>query len=221
MRKADPDLHRRRTHEIIEAATGCFLAQGFHQTSMADLAAAAGVSMGLLYRYFANKDALIIAAAKQDRDAMLLDLGRLGEASDAAMALRHFARDQVRQAAIPGYMPLLCEVLAESCRNPAIADLVAADDQALRDGLVAALARLQARGRIRPDRDLAGFAGLYLSLIDGMTSRAHIDPAFDPDRTLDLFMPVMEGLAGLAHDTPPTSINRGSEQLPPTPHRPV
>lgn len=196
MRKADPDLHRRRTAEIIEAAIGCFLAQGFHQTSMADIAGAAGVSMGLLYRYFANKDALIIAAAKQDRDAMLLDLDQLGNAADAPMALRQFARDQVRQAAIPGYMSLLCEVLAESCRNPAIAAMVAADDQGLRDGLRTALVRLQVRGLIRPDMDLAGFAGLYLSLIDGMTSRAHIDPAFDPDRTLDLFMPVIEGLAG-------------------------
>ena len=51
-----------RADEICRAAVGVFAAQGFRKTSMADLAAAAGVSRPALYQYFDNRSDLFRAA---------------------------------------------------------------------------------------------------------------------------------------------------------------
>jgi AcrR family transcriptional regulator len=48
---------------IMAAARRCFARQGFHQTSMPDIAAEAGVSVGAPYRYFASKEEIILEIA--------------------------------------------------------------------------------------------------------------------------------------------------------------
>src|ERR1700745_4113492 len=61
----DSSLDRRA--QILEAAMVCFAKQGFHQTSMHDISAEAGISVGLIYRYFANKEAVISAMADRHK----------------------------------------------------------------------------------------------------------------------------------------------------------
>lgn len=48
---------------IVAAARRCFSLDGFHQTSMPDIAAAAGLSTGAAYRYFASKEEIILLIA--------------------------------------------------------------------------------------------------------------------------------------------------------------
>ena len=76
----DPALDRRS--QILDAALVCFAKHGFHQASMHDISAEAGISVGLIYRYFENKEAVIAA--------IYLD-GGLEPAS--AFVLRTFAQD--------------------------------------------------------------------------------------------------------------------------------
>ena len=45
----------RRT-QIIDAAMVFLANRGFHQASMHDISTEAGISVGLIYRYFANKE---------------------------------------------------------------------------------------------------------------------------------------------------------------------
>ncbi len=61
----DPALERRE--QILRAAMICFAKRGFHQTSMHDISAEAGISVGLIYRYFENKDAVISAMADEHK----------------------------------------------------------------------------------------------------------------------------------------------------------
>ena len=44
---------------ILDAALRVFAAKGYHGTAVPDVADAAGVGTGTLYRYFANKQALV------------------------------------------------------------------------------------------------------------------------------------------------------------------
>src|SRR5262245_22704102 len=44
---------------ILDAALGTFAARGYHGTSVPEVAEAAGVGVGTLYRYFADKNALV------------------------------------------------------------------------------------------------------------------------------------------------------------------
>jgi AcrR family transcriptional regulator len=54
-----------RRQEIIDAARGLFEAGGIQKTSMAEIAERVGVAKGLVYYYFASKDALVQAIVEQ------------------------------------------------------------------------------------------------------------------------------------------------------------
>ena len=56
-----------RRDEILAAAQRCFVRSGFHQTSMQEICAEAGMSPGNLYRYFPSKESLIAGIAERDR----------------------------------------------------------------------------------------------------------------------------------------------------------
>jgi AcrR family transcriptional regulator len=66
-RLADPELAERRRRQIMDAAVGCFRRRGFHQATMAEICAEAGVSAGALYRYFSSKADIIGAIAEDKR----------------------------------------------------------------------------------------------------------------------------------------------------------
>jgi AcrR family transcriptional regulator len=74
---------------ILDAALVAFAARGYHGTAVPEVADAAGVGTGTLYRYFANKEALVNEvyrdAKHRLRAALLvgspdLDVSRLGTA---------------------------------------------------------------------------------------------------------------------------------------------
>ena len=56
-----------RPAQILNAAILCFAKSGFHQTTMHDISAQAGISVGLIYRYFDNKEAVISAMADRHK----------------------------------------------------------------------------------------------------------------------------------------------------------
>jgi TetR/AcrR family transcriptional regulator, repressor for uid operon len=95
MRKADTDLHERRRGEILAAAETCFVAKGFHQTSMQDIAGASGLSMGLLYRYFDSKSAIIRAFSALDRDGMIAGIAALATAPDFIAGLTKLFKQEL------------------------------------------------------------------------------------------------------------------------------
>ncbi len=64
-----------RKREILEAAACAFREQGFHRAGMRDIAAALGMTVGNLYYYFENKQALL-AFCQEDTVARLLALVR-------------------------------------------------------------------------------------------------------------------------------------------------
>lgn len=66
-----PKFQRRpdaRPAEILDAALKLFAEKGFAATTMAELAAMAGVTAGTIYRYFPSKDALIDAVVDRHLD---------------------------------------------------------------------------------------------------------------------------------------------------------
>lgn len=56
---------KKRYDAIIETATKLFSENGFTTTSTNEIAAAAGISIGSLYQYFDNKEAIIMGVSEQ------------------------------------------------------------------------------------------------------------------------------------------------------------
>jgi TetR/AcrR family transcriptional repressor of uid operon len=192
MRKSDPDLHRRRADQISQAAGEVFLVRGFHRTSMADIAREAGVSMGLLYRYFENKEAIIAAVAALDRRDDLERLRGMGTAADVTLALTALISEAVKRSADSRYVALLAEITAESCRNPAIAGLLRDDHIQNRDALAEALGALQMAGRIRPEQDPQALAVWFLTVLDGLSLTMTLMPDTDLAAILRSLTDVLE-----------------------------
>lgn len=74
MPRLTPERREARRAEILAAARRCFSRDGFHQTSMPDIADEAGLSAGAAYRYFSSKEDIIIEIAGQAFAAMFAPL---------------------------------------------------------------------------------------------------------------------------------------------------
>jgi AcrR family transcriptional regulator len=92
---------RRTVARILDAAAHIFHEQGYSGATTNDIADEAGVSIGSLYQYFPNKDALLLALAHQHIEsaaAGLTDLlGQRGTEHDYALIVRevvHFLVDE-------------------------------------------------------------------------------------------------------------------------------
>jgi AcrR family transcriptional regulator len=64
MAKLTEQRIRDRRQAILDAATTLFAQRGFSDTSMADIVEASGVATGTVYRYFDNKDAVVMAVSE-------------------------------------------------------------------------------------------------------------------------------------------------------------
>ncbi len=60
-----------RRQQILESAIRCICRQGYHQTTMDDIASEAELSKGALYWYFKSKDEILVAMCKQQCDEHL------------------------------------------------------------------------------------------------------------------------------------------------------
>lgn len=71
-------LSESRRHQILEAALRVWMRQGFHGSSVEELAREAGLAKGTLYLYFPTKDAILDAIVR--RYSLLPDAVELAEA---------------------------------------------------------------------------------------------------------------------------------------------
>ena len=55
----NPDLLRRKRSELAEVAFDLFVDRGFHRTSVREIAAAAGLSVGAVFTYFTDKEEIL------------------------------------------------------------------------------------------------------------------------------------------------------------------
>ncbi|MFA7386416.1 MAG: helix-turn-helix domain-containing protein, partial [Thiohalobacteraceae bacterium] len=81
-----PDRSLARRDQIRTAAADCFRRHGFHGTSVAKIAKAAGMSVGHIYHYFENKEAIIADIVAQDLERLLtlnLELRSAHDVKDA------------------------------------------------------------------------------------------------------------------------------------------
>ena len=137
---AEPTSLDRRT-QILEAAVVCFAKRGFHQASMHDISAEAGISVGLIYRYFQNKEAVIAAMADRHKKEISDLLERAGQAPTLLESLEilftaHCAESEPRVVSA-----FVVDLYAEASRNPAVAELVGDVLNTSMDGVTKLIAR--------------------------------------------------------------------------------
>lgn len=169
-RLADPDLAQRRRRQIVEAAMACFRRRGFHQTSMHEICAEAGISAGALYRYFPSKADIIFAISEEELRTGDQLLDAIAGGGDITENLVRLAGDVLEKCARD--QPLTAEVIAEVTRDPAIAARFAARLEEKQKRLAAAISAGQRRGAVARHLEADAVARLVMLMIDGLVLRA-------------------------------------------------
>ncbi len=122
---ASPRWRRRaadRPKEILDAALTVFVSKGFAATKLDDVAAAAGISKGLLYRYFDNKAELFKEVVRQTLVTTIRSVGDRTRASDSAVAaLDIFLEQMIAVANDPRRSAIPKLVISESGSFPELA----------------------------------------------------------------------------------------------------
>src|SRR5205807_7244724 len=130
-----------RRSQILDAALVCFAKRGFHQASMHDISAEAGISVGLIYRYFENKEAVISAMADRHKKEISQMLDRARQAPTLLESLEilftaHCCENEPRVISA-----FVVDLYAEASRNPHVADLVRDVLQTAMNGVTDLIAR--------------------------------------------------------------------------------
>jgi AcrR family transcriptional regulator len=86
----NPDLVEEKHHRIVQAATSLFIRKGFHPTTIREIADAANMSMGLLYKYISSKDDVLFLVYKElnDQYVMALSSENIREAANPVAKMK-------------------------------------------------------------------------------------------------------------------------------------
>lgn len=163
--------------QIIAAARKVLAEQGFDATSIKEVAREAGIAPGLIYYYFENKEALLLAVVEDASEQYVLQMNPLRASQkgrnlgEGALAV---ARGRVSDQ--PDWYRLRYELFSLGLRNPK---------------LRAGVARLLATGRFWVGETLRrvtssgeasdATSAVMLALFDGLALQKLMDPGFDLD----------------------------------------
>jgi TetR/AcrR family transcriptional repressor of uid operon len=136
---AEPGLDRRT--QILNAAVVCFAKRGFHQTSMHDISAEAGISVGLIYRYFENKEEVISAMAARHKSEIHEVVERARQAPTLLESLEILFTAHCCESSPQIQSAFVVDLYAESSRNTQIKELVRDVLQTAMDGVTDVIAR--------------------------------------------------------------------------------
>lgn len=186
MRTVNLERQRAKRQGILQAATECFAAKGFHRTSTAEICAKAEMSPGNLFHYFPSKQAIIDAIVEEEGSETTAYFAEAGQASDLFAELLAFMDVILALASDPAYLKLRLEITAEAARDRHVGMLVARNDADLQDALNALLRNAAARGQVDPKLDPATSARWVNALIDGVFCRTATDPDFKPTNQRDM-----------------------------------
>ena len=182
---APPD----RRQQILQAAMTCFGRRGFHPTTMQDVADEATVSVGLIYRYFPGKDAVIAEIAREHKAdlAKLLEEARQAPSLFEAIEIFFTCRHDDEHAQV--IAPFVLDLFAESARNAHVRGLVRDVHHCFVDGIAELIASSGDAARLPPGFSPRQAAELIVDATHGLmirdvTELSDLSPASACDRQL-------------------------------------
>jgi AcrR family transcriptional regulator len=120
MRRADPDNRKRQVAKILRNARRLFARDGYDRVSMDSIAAACGLTKPVLYYYFENKRAVLLAVLEAHWAEQAAVLEAFQPSPDPRKTLRALARLILEETGRPATGDVIRVVLAEAARHPEI-----------------------------------------------------------------------------------------------------
>lgn len=172
-----------RIDQVLDAASSCFVEFGFHQSGMAKIAKRAGMSVGHIYHYFENKEAIIAAIVDRESANVAQKFAELDavDTNDLACVMADRITTSMQEDKNNFQSVLNLEMLAECQRNPEIAKIVRRHDDDVRQRLNRLIG-----GKLNLE-DADARTDMMMTLFSGFTARMLRHPELDRDK----LVPVM------------------------------
>ncbi|MEA9390248.1 TetR/AcrR family transcriptional regulator [Acerihabitans sp. TG2] len=181
-----------RKSQIFTATRLCVIKQGFHAASMSQISDLSGLSVGLIYRYFTNKEELINEVVKKIVDKRLKILTSLDvnliEISD--ILTTQYAMQKIDNDFITDNI-LMSEVMAEAGKNPKVAAIYIEADTRMFDALLAKFCKFQ------PEKDIETVKAqveVMMTLFCGNDVRSFFKRKANEEKLRDLHDKVLSSL---------------------------
>jgi TetR/AcrR family transcriptional repressor of nem operon len=156
---------------IVAKATTVFNVAGYAGAAISDIMQATGLEKGGIYRHFASKDELALAAfdyaAEQVRSRFAAGLAGKTHTVDRLHAFVDIFHSYAEHPPVPGGCPILNTAVESDDTNPVLAERVANVIGEWRTLIRAAVDEGIRRGEIRPEVDGDKLALLLITTLEG------------------------------------------------------
>ena len=103
---------RRQTDRLLDAASALFKQKGYRNTDMGDIAAAIKLGRSSLYRYYPNKDHILLACIRREMEPLLERFERLNDSiADPVKRVEAWVDLQIESGTSPDHATL--EMISE------------------------------------------------------------------------------------------------------------
>lgn len=178
---AGPAERRQAQRErILDAARAEFIRSGFNAASMATIADTAGISAGLIYRYFESKNAIILAIIEEQLQIARHRIREVRSTGDFCTGLMEYFDAHDSDLKQPMSAALFLEMSAEATRDPEIAQALGESNRVIRRELADWLRRSQ-KAQGADDSETCERALALQLVFEGLKVRKATEPAVDRD----------------------------------------
>ena len=137
-----------RPAEILDAAAQVFAQHGYDRATTREIASAAGVSEGTLYRYFSGKKGILLALLKDFMGKAMADVSRM-QATQSGSFEELVAAMLASQIRAAHKRPFNIMLLQQTVLDPDVGRSFAQMNTQLRQAVAQQMAALEAQGALR------------------------------------------------------------------------
>lgn len=181
MPRVSSDHLEARRHQILDGARTAFARHGYEGATVRVLEDEVGLSRGAIFHHFADKEALFIALAAEDAEAMA--------ATVAEQGLVQVMRELI-ESPDAGWLGTQLEVSRRQRTDPAFRAAWAERTEAVRAATRARLLRQRQAGVLRDDVDIEVLASYLELVLEGLVT--HLASGL-PASDLSAVLTVVEG----------------------------
>jgi AcrR family transcriptional regulator len=176
---AEPASAAGRREQLLDAAARCFSRGGFHAATVAEISLEAQCSPGLLYRYFAGKEALAGALVEREAQRTVAALLAVRGSDDLVRDLEQAAKGSNTSWADSRTSTLHVQIIAEAARGSAVSEPVRRHFHDVIAALADTLKAGQENGSVDQQLDPGEMAYALVALVSGLTllTAVEADPA--------------------------------------------
>lgn len=209
-RRIDPERHRARRLQIIDAGLTVFARSGYSGATTAAICREAGIGSGTFFHYFPTKDSLLLAildeGPSETREFFAAHEGRTDAVHVVFDWVRHAVED-LRDQRATGF---IAAVSGLSMRDD-VATALRADEDATRSGLTRWLALAHDAGEVRTDLSAERLAAWVMAIVDGFAGRVGTSADFDVATEETLLFEVISTLLTGPPARPTPHMERGED----------